>query len=143
MVTMSRWGSGEHETVCGEVEVETGGECECSCGGEEEAQCVPGLQYYHLPSCSCVCHNHHQRSHCLTRGGSWDPTSCTCNCRPDTWSHCPTGYHYDITTCSCVLVHTKASISYIIAILLSSILVLFSLGYVTLPHHSQSHTLYI
>ena len=131
MVTMSRWGAGEHETVCGEVEVETGGECLCDCGGEEEASCVPGLQYYHLPSCSCVCHNQHQRSQCVARGGSWQPTSCTCNCRPDTWHLCPTGYEYDyMATCSCVLVHTRANISYIIAIILSSSLLLFSLGYV-------------
>ena len=33
MVTMSRWGAGEHETLCGEVEVETGGECVCGGNG--------------------------------------------------------------------------------------------------------------
>ena len=131
MVTMSRWGAGEHDTVCGEVDVETDVECGCDCGVDGEGRCVPGLQYYHLPSCSCVCHNQQHRSHCLARGGRWEPHSCSCNCRPDTWHLCPTGYEYDyLATCSCVLLHTKANISHIaiIIILLTFILFLFSLG---------------
>ena len=137
---MSRWGAGEHETVCGEVELETAVDCECGC--EREGSCVAGLQYFHLPSCSCVCHNHHHRSLCLARGGSWQPTSCRCHCRPDTWSLCPTGYQYDyVATCSCVLLHSRANISHLIAIILSSILFLSSLGYVVLITATLSITL--
>ena len=132
MVTMSRWDVGEHETLCGHVQVETAEECQCGCveGGED---CVSDLQYYHRPSCSCLCHNQHQRAQCLARGGSWSPTTCTCSC-PDTWHLCPTGYQYDyMTSCSCVQVHAAASITTIVVVivlLLTSLLILSSLGWV-------------
>ena len=50
MLVMSKWPHGEHETLCTEVEVEVHHECECGCKVQPD-QCLPGLQYYHQPSC--------------------------------------------------------------------------------------------
>ena len=93
--------------------------------------------YHHLTfSSGC---QHGAPMHCLARGGSWQPASCRCQCRPDTWSLCPTGYQYDyVATCSCVLLHSRANISHLIAIILSSILFLSSLGYVQSHSHNNS-----
>ena len=128
MVTMSRMDVGEHETVCGQVEVETVEECECGCRAREE-ECVPAVQYYHQPSCSCLCLNQQERSDCLARGGSWSPTSCSCTCRPDSWRSCPSGHRYDyISTCSCVELHSRATLLYLTLIFLLALLLLSSLG---------------
>ena len=50
MLVMSKWPHGEHETLCTEVDVEVHHECECGCKVQPD-QCLPGLQYYHQPSC--------------------------------------------------------------------------------------------
>ena len=50
MLVLSKWPHGEHETLCTEVEVEVHHDCECGCRVQPD-QCLPGLQYYHQPSC--------------------------------------------------------------------------------------------
>ena len=53
MLVLSKWPHGEHETLCTEVEVEVHDQCECGCRIQPD-QCLPGLQYYHQPSCRYV-----------------------------------------------------------------------------------------
>ena len=50
MLVLGIWPHGEHEVVCGRVEVEEDRECECECGVREH-HCRRGQQYYDPSSC--------------------------------------------------------------------------------------------
>jgi len=116
MLVLSKWPHGEHETLCTEVEVEVHDQCECGCRIQPD-QCLPGLQYYHQPSCRCICSDSSARYSCLRRGSVWDPDSCQCKCPAHSWQHCSTGYMFDyVSTCSCVQISSTASKSVLAAI---------------------------
>jgi len=109
MLVLSKWPHGEHETLCTEVEVEVHHECQCGCQIQQD-QCLPDLQYYHQPSCRCICRAVHERNSCILDGKVWDPHTCQCHCPVYSWQYCSTGYMYDYSnTCSCVQIFAVAS----------------------------------
>jgi len=115
MMVLSKWPHGEHETLCTEVEVEVHEQCECGCRIQPD-QCLPGLQYYHQPSCRCICSDFAVRSSCIQSGYVWDPQTCQCQCPAHSWQQCSTGYMFDyVSTCSCVQISSVASKSFLAA----------------------------
>jgi len=123
MLVMSRWPHGEHKTVCTEVEVEVHHECGCGCKFQPE-QCLPYLQYYHPPSCRCMCTAPADSTSCTGTGKVWDQATCQCTCPQHSYQQCSTGYMFDyVSTCSCVLIYSTASKSIIAGIFTLCVLI--------------------
>jgi len=121
MLVLSKWPHGEHDVLCSEVVVEVHHECRCGCKLEKH-HCHQELQYYHQPSCRCICNNVAERSACLAGGKVWDPHSCQCHCPLHTVQPCSTGYMFDFSsTCSCVQVSAEASEGMVAAIVILSL----------------------
>eukprot|EP00091_Calanus_sinicus_P016188 TRINITY_DN35454_c0_g1_i1.p1 TRINITY_DN35454_c0_g1~~TRINITY_DN35454_c0_g1_i1.p1 ORF type:complete len:217 (-),score=49.35 TRINITY_DN35454_c0_g1_i1:65-715(-) len=121
MLVLSQWPHGEHEILCSEALVEVHHECQCGCKLEKH-HCHQQLQYYHQPSCRCICNNVEERSNCLLAGKVWDPHSCQCHCPLRTIQPCSTGYMFDFSSsCACVQVSAEASEGMVAAIVILSL----------------------
>lgn len=121
MLVQSKWPHGEHDVRCSEVEVEVHQSCKCGCQLEERH--CNSLQYYHQPSCRCVCNNTRERAECIAADKVWDPATCQCHCPLHTVQPCSTGYMFDFSyTCSCLLIAVEGNPGLIAAIALLSFL---------------------
>jgi len=109
MMVLDKWPHGEHQTVCTTLQLEVHHQCQCGCHLKPD-QCHPQLQYYHRPSCRCICSDFAARASCINDGKVWDPDTCSCQCPSHSWQLCSTGYMFDyVSTCSCVQISTVAS----------------------------------
>jgi hypothetical protein len=90
MMITPRFPHGNHNSVCGHVEVEEHVECGCDCPiraedchrariGDPTSQHVPE-KYFDSGSCRCACRNTDRRHSCITDGMDWDDSTCRCRC---------------------------------------------------------------
>lgn len=144
MMIISRFPHGNHETVCGHVEVEEHVECGCDCPirsedcrrariGDPTSQSVVE-KYFDSGSCRCLCRNTERRHACIVSGMEWDESTCRCRCPLSRWQHCSTGYVFDYeNTCRCVPTSMTASLGLIAALIVLIVCILVTaVGFFTM-----------
>ena len=116
------------ETVCGVVEMEEHLECGCGCD-VSRAMCNVNQQFLEY-ECRCACNNHNERDTCLAIGWHWDRDTCKCMCPHRPYPTCPNNYMFDyLDTCSCIPVHSEATLGLLTLLVIVTVLTFSALGY--------------
>ena len=144
MMIMPRFPHGNHNSVCGNIEIDEDVECGCGCPirpedchrariGDLNSQHVPE-KYFDSASCRCLCRNTEQRHECITSGMDWDESTCRCRCPLSRWQHCSTGYVFDFeNSCRCVPTSMTASLGLIAALIVLIVCILVTaVGFFTM-----------
>ena len=85
-----RFPHGNHDSVCGHVDVEEHESCTCDCPLRSE-DCHHAIvgdttsphvddKYFDSASCRCLCRNREVRHACISSGMDWDDSLCRCTC---------------------------------------------------------------
>ena len=144
MMITPRFPHGNHNSVCGHIDIEEHVECGCDCPirpedchrariGDPTSQHVPE-KYFDAGSCRCLCRNTDRRHTCISRGMEWDDSTCRCRCPLSRWQHCSTGYVFDYEdSCRCVPTSMTASLGLIAALIVLIVCILVTaVGFLTM-----------
>ena len=144
MMITPRFPHGNHNSVCGHIDVEEHIECGCDCPirpedchrariGDPTSQHVPD-KYFDSGSCRCLCRNTERRHTCISSGMEWDESTCRCRCPLSRWQHCSTGYVFDYeNSCRCVPTSMTASLGLIAALIVLIVCILVTaVGFFTM-----------
>lgn len=116
---------GRTSAMCDTVQVEEHTSCLCGCPVSPK-DCPSQDKHYFLPyECRCACKQEKGRGSCLSRGWTWDPSSCSCRCPGSPYPVCPSGYVFDYEkSCSCIPIHVMgfSELEVVLVVVVSSCL---------------------